>query len=54
VIEKSDVQNDEKLVLSYLIKTSLTSKARFNSAFILIVSFIALLASIAIDIHFHF
>ncbi len=53
VIEKSDIQGDKKSAVSYLIKTSLTSKARFNSAFIVTVSFIALVASIIIDLHFH-
>lgn len=54
VIEKSDIQGEEKTTVAYLIKTSLTSKARFNSAFIVIVSTLALVASIAVDIHVHF
>ena len=54
VIKKSDIRGDEELALSYLIETSLTSKARFNSAFIVIVSFIALFASIIIDLRFQF
>ncbi len=54
VIEKSDIQGEEKSAVAYLIKTSLTSKARFNSAFIVIVSLMALVASIIIDFHLHF
>ena len=50
VIEKSDIHGDGKLALSYLIKTSLTSKARLNSAFIVIVSCIALAASVILDL----
>lgn len=52
VVEKSDIQAEEKSAVSYLVKTSLTSKARYNSAFIVIVSVLALIASIAIDLHF--
>ena len=54
VVERSDIQGEEKLAVSYLVKTSLTSKARFNSAFIVIVSALALVASILIDLHIHF
>ncbi len=53
-LEKSDIEEEKKSALSYLIKTSLTSKARFNSAFILWASIIALVVSGAIDLHFHF
>ena len=53
-INKSDIEGDKKVALSYLIKTSLTSKARFNSAFIFIASILALIVSATIDIfHIH-
>jgi len=51
VIEKSDIDKDKKSALSYLIKTSLTSKARFNSAFIFFASLLVLVISLAIDIY---
>lgn len=54
VIEKSDINGEQKSALSYLIKTSLTSKARYNSAFIVIVSLMALVISIALDLGVHF
>ena len=53
VIEESNIHGDQKSALSYLIKTSLTSKARLNSAFIVIVSLAALVASMAIDLRAH-
>jgi hypothetical protein len=49
-VEKSDLQGEQKVAISYLVKTSLTSKARYNSAFIVIVSALALLFSIALDL----
>lgn len=52
VVEKSDIQGEEKVAISYLVKTSRTSTARYNSAFILIVSAMALALSIAIDLGF--
>ena len=51
VLEKSQIEEKEKSALLYLIKTSLTSKARFNSAFIFIASLVVLVASLAIDIY---
>lgn len=53
-VEKSGLEGDEKTTVSYLVKTSLTSKARFNSAFIVVVSLIALIASAAVDLHIRF
>lgn len=53
-VEKSDISPEEKSAVSYLVKTSLTSKARYNSAFIVIISILALIASIAIDLYFYF
>lgn len=52
-VEKSDLQGDEKTAVSYLVKTSLTSKARFNSAFIVVISALALIASLIIDFHLY-
>ncbi len=49
-VEKSDITPEEKSAVSYLVKTSLTSKAKYNSAFIVAVSLLALIASILIDL----
>ena len=49
-VEKSDLPAPQKSAASYLITTSRTSKARFNSAFIVAVSVLALVASIIIDL----
>ncbi len=54
VVEKSDISQEEKSAVSYLVSTSLTSKARYNSAFIVIVSLLALIVSIAVDLNLHF
>jgi len=51
VTEKSDIEYSKKSALLYLIKTSFTSKARFNSAFIFIVSVIVLVLNLTIDIY---
>ena len=51
VIEKSDVSTEKKSALLYLIKTSLTSKARFNSAFIFIASIIFFIINLATDMY---
>ena len=51
VLEKSDVKAEEKEALLYLIKTSLTSRARFNSAFIFWLSVIFFVMSLSIDIY---
>lgn len=50
-VERSDMDTERKEALSYLIETSLTSKARFNSIFIFFASVIALVISLAIDIY---
>ncbi len=47
-IESMDAQ--KKLALHYLVKTSLTSKSRWNSAIIFILSLLALIIGIALDI----
>lgn len=51
VVEQSDMETEKKEALSYLIETSLTSKARFNSLFIFFASVIALIISLVIDIY---
>jgi hypothetical protein len=50
VVEKSDILPEQKSAISYLVKTSLTSKARYNSAFIVGVSALALIFSALIDL----
>ena len=50
-VQESAIPNDKKTALLYLIKTSLTSKARFNSAFIFISSVVVLAANAAIDLY---
>ncbi|MBM3206665.1 MAG: hypothetical protein FJZ43_03535 [Candidatus Staskawiczbacteria bacterium] len=50
-IQKSDIENERQKALVYIVNTSLTSKARFNSAFIFIASLVVLLASLALDIY---
>lgn len=50
-VDKIDcIDPQKKLALHYLIKTSLTSKSRWNSAVIFILSIIALFAGIFMDI----
>lgn len=53
-IEKSDVEAEKKSALLYLIETSLTSKARFNSAFIFIVSVIFFIINLSTDLYYLF
>jgi len=45
-----NIEPEKKLALHYLIQTTLTSKSRWNSAMIFILSFLALLIGIFIDI----
>ncbi len=47
----NNIEPEKKLALDYLVKTSLTSKSRWNSAVIFILSFIALLVGIFMDIY---
>ena len=54
VLEKSDINEEGKTALLYLIKTSLTSKARFNSAFIFLLSLLVFIVSLTIDIYYLF
>ena len=50
-VDKIDcIDPQKKLALRYLVKTSLTSKSRWNSAIIFILSIVALFAGIFIDI----
>src|SRR3989344_4041865 len=49
-IEKSDVEPEKKSALLYLIKTTMTSKAQYNSAFIFILSVAVLVMNLAMDI----
>jgi len=50
-VDKIDsISPQKKLALRYLVKTSLTSKSRWNSAIIFILSLLALFAGIFIDI----
>jgi hypothetical protein len=52
-IEDSTIPPEQKSALRYLIETTMTSKARFNSAFILISSIVALIISIFLDLLHH-
>nr|NIO22061.1 hypothetical protein [Candidatus Aenigmarchaeota archaeon] len=50
-VEKAErIEPQKKLALNYLVKTSLTSKSRWNSAVIFGLSAIALIVGIIIDI----
>jgi len=49
-VDKADIDPQKKLALHYLVKTSLTSKSRWNSAVIFILSLVALFIGIFIDI----
>src|SRR3989344_2476652 len=49
VVEKSDIAGEERQAVSYLVKTSLTSKPQFNSLFILVASVLALIAALVVD-----
>lgn len=50
IVDNSDVEHDEKQALHYLIQTTLTSKSRWNSAFIFVLTLLALFVAIVIDI----
>lgn len=45
------IDSDKKKALLYLVETNLTSKERWNSAFIFIASLVALIASAVMDIY---
>ncbi|MBU2545353.1 hypothetical protein KKC65_02795 [Patescibacteria group bacterium] len=48
--ETYDIDPQKKIALHYLVQTSLTSKSRWNSAIIFILSLAALIAGIYLDI----
>ena len=50
IVDSSDIEHDEKQALHYLVQTTLTSKSRWNSAIIFILTSLALLVAIFIDI----
>ncbi len=50
-IDNSDIDPQKKLALHYLAKTTVTSKSRWNAAIIFLLSLIALLIGIFIDIY---
>jgi len=50
-VQESNLGQEQRSALLYLVKTSLTSKARFNSAFIFIASVVVLIANLAIDLY---
>lgn len=52
VLEKSDIDENKKSALLYLIKTSITSKVRFNSVFIFLLSFLVFIVSLTLDIYY--
>lgn len=50
-VDKSAIDEDQKTALHYLVQTSLTSKSRWNSGFIFVLSFLALIVGIVLDIY---
>lgn len=50
-VEQSSLQGEQKEAVAYLIKTSLTSKTRWNSLFIVVASAVALVGAILVDLH---
>ncbi len=50
-VDQSSLQGEQKEAVAYLVKTSLTSKARWNSIFIVIASALALVGAIVVDLH---
>lgn len=48
-VEESSLQGEQKEAVAYLVKTSLTSKARWNSLFIVAASSVALIGAILVD-----
>ena len=49
-IDNSDIEKQKKLALHYLVQTSITSKSRWNSGIIFILSLAALIIGIILDI----
>jgi len=50
IVDNSGIKDDEKQALHYLVQTSLTSKSRWNSAIIFVLTFVALIVAIILDI----
>ena len=50
-LDKCDIDSEKKQALHYLVKTSLTSKSRWNSALIFILSVLALIVGIVLDVY---
>jgi len=48
-LDNCDINSDQKQALHYLVKTSLTSKSRWNSAMIFFLSVLALIIGIVLD-----
>ena len=48
-VENSSIKGKQKLALDYIVRTTLTSKSRYNSAFIFILSTIVLIIGIIMD-----
>jgi len=51
VVDKSAIDEDQRTALHYLVQTSLTSKSRWNSGVIFVLSFSALILGIVLDIY---
>jgi len=50
-VEDSNIKGKKKIALHYLVKTSLTSKSRWNSGLIFLLSLAALILGIALDVY---
>jgi len=50
IVDDADIKKDEKQALHYLVQTTLTSKSRWNSAIIFLLTLAALVVAIVIDI----
>ena len=50
-VENSNIKGNKKIALHYLVKTTLTSKSRWNSGLIFLLSLAALILGIILDIY---
>ncbi|MDP2951188.1 MAG: hypothetical protein Q8N55_02270 [bacterium] len=50
IIDNSSISGEEKDALHYLVQTTLTSKSRWNSAVIFLLTLVALIVAILIDV----
>ncbi len=50
-VDNSSIEPEKKQALHYLVETSLTSKSRWNSGFIFLLSLFGLIAGIILDIY---